>query len=70
VDEEEALVAPEYGAPVVDNWGDLPALSAGPAGAEWGAAAPGLSSFFLVPNPVITEHPAFSLNISPLPFIV
>ncbi|KAK1649596.1 hypothetical protein QYE76_067444 [Lolium multiflorum] len=40
VDEEEALVAPEYGAPVVDNWGDLPALSAGPAGAEWGGAAP------------------------------
>ncbi|XP_051214687.1 small ribosomal subunit protein uS2y [Lolium perenne] len=40
VDEEEALVAPEYGAPAVDNWGDLPALSAGPAGAEWGAAAP------------------------------
>ncbi|KAM0853080.1 hypothetical protein ACQ4PT_051322 [Festuca glaucescens] len=40
VDEEEALVAPEYGAPLVDNWGDLPALSAGPAGAEWGGAAP------------------------------
>uniref|UniRef100_A0ACD5WVA5 Uncharacterized protein n=1 Tax=Avena sativa TaxID=4498 RepID=A0ACD5WVA5_AVESA len=40
VDEEEALVAPENGAPLVDNWGDLPALSAGPAGADWGGAAP------------------------------
>lgn len=39
-DEEEALVAPEYGAPPVDNWGDLPALSAAPTGAEWGSAVP------------------------------